>query len=245
MSDEQNLDNAVDLRLLANFVHQIINPLNGVIGTLDNVIDGTVGPDRRDQRLRAVRAQLEWTVSLVRNLAYFTDASLEAATGGTTDTSKTCVIPQLIIEAAQFFQEAGASRNIEIFLEDRRTQYAVTGSPDLLRQVFMNLFDNAVKYADEGTTVRVVARDQKKSGQLIVEVTNQGRGFSFDEREKLFEIGYRGDAATAVIASGTGLGLYICRRIMHDVHAGTIEAEHSPRTHTTVFRLRFPEWRLS
>ena len=45
-----------DLHLLSNFVHQIINPLNGVIGTLDNIIDGTVPSERRDQRLKAVRA---------------------------------------------------------------------------------------------------------------------------------------------------------------------------------------------
>ncbi len=45
-----------DLTLLANFIHQIINPLNGVMGTLDNLIDGTVPVEKRDQRLKATRA---------------------------------------------------------------------------------------------------------------------------------------------------------------------------------------------
>ena len=44
------------VRLLAYFVHQIINPLNGVIGTLDNLIDGSVPAEKREQRLRAARA---------------------------------------------------------------------------------------------------------------------------------------------------------------------------------------------
>jgi len=57
--------------LIANVTHQAINPLNGVIGTLDNVIDGTLVGDKREQRIKSARAQLEYTVSLIRNLAYF------------------------------------------------------------------------------------------------------------------------------------------------------------------------------
>lgn len=106
--------NLFDLHLLSNFVHQIINPLNGVIGTLDNIIDGTVPTERRDQRLRAVRAQLEWSVLFVRNLAYFAKISMTPGALEETDTSKTCVIPQLVIEAAQFFQEPGLSKGIKI-----------------------------------------------------------------------------------------------------------------------------------
>jgi signal transduction histidine kinase len=60
-----------DLVLLANFVHQVVNPLNGVAGTLDNLVEGVISDEkRRDQRLRAARAQLEQCISLVRNLAY-------------------------------------------------------------------------------------------------------------------------------------------------------------------------------
>ena len=42
-----------DMTMLANFVHQVVNPLNGVAGTLDNLIDGTIQDDRRLQRTRA------------------------------------------------------------------------------------------------------------------------------------------------------------------------------------------------
>lgn len=233
----------LDLHLLANFVHQVINPLNGVIGTLDNVIDGTVPANKRDQRLRAVRAQLEWSVLLVRNLAYFTKMSLRPGDATSPEKPRTCVLPQLIIEAAQFFQEPGLSRDITIHLEDRATQYAVEGSPDLLRQAFMNLFDNAIKYADEGSQVRVVPWIQKKTGDLILEITNTGVGFANDETSRLFELGYRGTEAKKVVASGTGLGLYIVKRILEDVHNATIEAEHSKKLGETTFRMRFTEWK--
>jgi len=61
------------MHLIANITHQAINPIGGVIGTLDNIIDGTISENRRDQRLRSARAQLEYTVSLIRNLAFFAE----------------------------------------------------------------------------------------------------------------------------------------------------------------------------
>ncbi len=244
MTTESRDGSVLDLHLVANFVHQVINPLNGVIGTLDNLIEGIVPPARHGQRLRAVRAQLECSVLLIRNLAYFTDISLAPGRPRGTHVIGTCVIPQLIIEAAQFFQEAGLSREITIHLVDRTTQYAVQGSRELLRQIFMNLFDNAVKYADEGTRVRISPRPQKKTGALLIEIENQGLGFTYAESEKLFEVGYRGDKARDLIASGTGLGLYICRRIMEDLHKGSIGAEHSNTNRTTLITLRFPEWQI-
>jgi K+-sensing histidine kinase KdpD len=243
MSKSNDQPETTALRLLSNFVHQVINPLNGVIGTLDNLIDGTVPPERREQRLKAVRAQLEWSVLLVRNLAYFANTSLTPGAPQGTNIGEPCVIPRLVIEAVQFFQEPGLSRGIKIHLEDRMTQYTVEGSPDLLRQVFMNIFDNAVKYSDPDTEVRIVPRVQRKTGALLIEISSVGPGFRFEEAERLFEVGYRGGDAKNRIAAGTGLGLYICRRIMEDVFKGAINAEHSNATRTTTFRLRFPDWR--
>jgi signal transduction histidine kinase len=238
-------DALFDLHILSNFVHQIINPLNGVIGTVDNLIDGTTQGDRREQRLRAVRAQLEWAVVLVRNLAFFTKTSLTPGAPSDPELSQTCVIPQLIIEAMQFFQEAGLAREIKIELTDKATQYAVRGSTDLLRQVFMNLIDNAVKYSDSGTTIEVTPRIQKKTNALLIEFKNTGIGFSSDENPRLFEEGFRGEQARNKVASGTGLGLYICRVIIANIHNGTIDAEYSQASRTATVRIRIPDWKFN
>jgi len=234
---------ALDLRLLANFIHQVVNPLNGVIGTVDNLLDGTVALDKRHQRLAAIRAQLEWSVMLVRNLAYFTESSLGVESRKQSPAAKICVIPQLVIEAALFFQESGLSEGINIHLEDRETQYAVRGSPDLLRQVFMNLLDNAVKYSDADSTVTIRPWIQKSTNHFILEVRNYGPGFRFDEAELLFKVGYRSEQAIKRVASGTGLGLFICRRILMEIDA-SIEAEYSRQNREVIMRLRFPNWEV-
>lgn len=231
-----------DLGVLSNFIHQIINPLNGVIGTLDNLIDGTIQGDRRDQRLRAARGQLEWAIVLVRNLAFFSQSTPGSANPSGPNLSQTCVIPRLIIEAIQFFQEVADSRRIKIELTDKMTQYAVKGSTDLLRQVFMNLIDNAVKYSEPDTTIELTPRVQKKTDDLIIECKNIGVGFSYAESKHLFDVGFRGEQAKQRVASGTGLGLYICKVIVESVHSGTIEAEYSAEHSTALFRIRFPNW---
>src|ERR1035438_9966568 len=131
--------------LLSNFTHQVINPLNGILGTLDNIIDGTVPPARIETRLRSARGQLECTVSLVRNLAFFAQYTANYADVVKGKSEKECVIPQLLIEAAQFFQEQGREHSNAIEINERWKQIAVKGNPDLFRQVFMNIFDNGVK----------------------------------------------------------------------------------------------------
>ncbi len=113
-----------DLVLLANFVHQVVNPLNGVAGTLDNLVEGIITDERRrDQRLRVARAQLEQCISLIRNLAYL-------ATGFNrlqeVDT-KVVVLPQIIIESAMFFAEDAENSGIRFELKDRAIENRVTG----------------------------------------------------------------------------------------------------------------------
>ncbi|HWJ73388.1 MAG TPA: HAMP domain-containing sensor histidine kinase [Kaistia sp.] len=234
-----------DFGLLANFVHQVINPLNGVSGTLDNLIDGTISDEyRREQRLRAARAQLEHSIMLVRNLAYFSEISIDPRNTNPSKIRKTCVIPQIIIEAAMFFQELAESRDIKIHLEDRVTQYITEGNPDLLRQVFMNMFDNAVKYSDPGSTVSIKPRIQKKSSNLIISIENRGAAIEYCDRERVFELGFRGPEAKARIASGTGLGLYICRTIIKEVHGGEITLESDARAGRNEFFIKFPKWSI-
>jgi signal transduction histidine kinase len=233
-----------DSALISSFTHQIINPLNGVVGTIDNLIDGTIGQERREQRLKAVRAQLTHAIELVRNLAYLALLSTESGRGSLAQLGSRSTVPSVVIEAAMFFQELGSEKGVKIELQDRVTQYQVRGPKDLLRQVFTNLFENALKYGDDNSVVTVTPKVQKNSGALIVDVTNYGAGFNHAEREKIFERGYRGATAQGVLASGSGLGLFICREILAAAFAATIEGEYSGKKRTVTFRIRFPQYTI-
>lgn len=222
MNQEVSAPTNLDLTLLANFVHQVVNPLNGVAGTLDNLADGVVdGADRQRQRLNAARAQLEQCITLIRNLAFLAQGS-----GGVADhDQRKIVLPQVIIESAMFFQEDGRSKEIEINLLDPATQNTIKGHPELIRQVLMNIFDNFIKYGRRGEAVKVNQRIQQSTGMALIEIKGlSAQPIDQEDLEKIGTLGFRGKNAKKLVASGSGLGMYICRRIIEDV-GGSLHIE--------------------
>ena len=224
-----------DLTLLANFVHQVVNPLNGVIGTLDNLIDGTIGEERRTQRTMAARAQLEGCVNLLRNLAFLvrTPQNLEV------EDKRTVVLPQVIIEAAMYFQEEASNREVTIDLKDRVTQNRCRAHPELVRQVLMNIYDNCTKYTKKGTSVEVSQWIQRHTGNAMITIRNvPSFPIAHGDLEKIFDLGFRGGNARRTVASGTGLGMYICKQIIEDMHGGTLVVSRDKEG--LLFTIRIP-----
>ena len=197
-------DAGIDLALLSNFVHQVVNPLNGVAGTLDNLADYVVrGEHRREQRLRLARAQLEQCISLIRNLAFLSKGFTRMAE----DEKRVTVLPEAIIESAMFYQEDGKNKGIEIQLEDRLTKNTALGNPELIRQVLMNIFDNFIKYGLSGTDVKINQWIQSKTSFAIITVEGVSRfPIGHDDLGRICELGFRGENARQIVASGTGLG---------------------------------------
>ncbi|TDR82998.1 sensor histidine kinase [Paludibacterium purpuratum] len=234
----QPVDPTQTIALIQNITHQAINPLNGVIGTLDNLIDGTIKGDRRDQRIKSARAQLEYTVSLIRNLAYFAQYGTSSIVEPKFKITKICVIPQLLIEAAQFFQEQAAHNEIRFEVKDRSNQTSVHGDPELMRQIFMNIFDNYTKYGDSNSTVEIKHWIQKRTNHLIIEFS--GRGTPFSNEEDIFALGVRGKQAEEKTSAGSGLGLHICRLIIERLFKGTISASYVNAKRLACFEVRIP-----
>lgn len=218
--------NDMSLQIIANFIHQVINPIGGVVGTLDNICDGTIPHDKIMQRTNAARSQLEQVISLVRNLDFFVKLSVDSEFRYDGKASKHCVVPQVLIESMQFYQEQASNRKIRINLINRDDQYIVYGSVDLLRQVFMNIFDNAVKYSKDCSNVDVRTWEQKKTSKLIVEFLSHSVPFDNATSSLLFDLGYRGEYAMEKTSSGSGIGLYICKSIIEKVFGGEISMQY-------------------
>ena len=104
----------------------------------------------------------------------------------------------------------------------------------LLEQVFVNLLENAAKYAPPGSPVEIVAR-APNAGAIAIEVADRGPGIPPGDEGRLFDKFFRGPQAGS---SGAGLGLAICRGVI-GAHGGTIEAANRPGG-GAVFRMTLP-----
>jgi two-component system sensor histidine kinase/response regulator len=113
----------------------------------------------------------------------------------------------------------------------------IPGDPQLLQIVVRNLVNNAVKYGREGTPIEV--RLERGEREVVLTVRNEGVGFTPEEiRDRLFKRFERLKQKGTEGVKGSGLGLYICRKIV-DKHRGRIEALSEPG-HWAEFRVALP-----
>jgi signal transduction histidine kinase len=101
---------------------------------------------------------------------------------------------------------------------------AVAGDATYVEQVIRNLLSNAAKYSPRDARVKVRLEDA--GDEVVVRVLDRGRGFQSDETDDLFELFYR-SPATAAQASGAGIGLFVCRRLITAM-GGRIWAHRRP-----------------
>jgi PAS domain S-box-containing protein len=126
-----------------------------------------------------------------------------------------------VIDAARIYAPAG----VAIDLEAPDDLPAVAADPEHLRQILVNLVDNAVKYSPDGGHVTI--RIENRGGSVRFAVSDEGLGIPPNEQTRIFEKFYRLDPDLTRGVGGTGLGLYICRELVRRM-AGHISVESTP-----------------
>ena len=131
-------------------------------------------------------------------------------------------LSEVIFRALLSFEHRIEEKHIDIQGFDDLESVTVNGDPDLIHQVLYNLFDNAVKFTNEGGYIRVGVTVQNKVA--TVSIANSGIGVSTEELSHIFERFYKTDKSRSFDRQGVGLGLYIVKTIV-TLHGGRIHAE--------------------
>jgi signal transduction histidine kinase len=112
-----------------------------------------------------------------------------------------------------------------------------------IRQVIMNMVDNAIKYTKKGsvtiTLKKVVASDKRMGECLEFKVSDSGMGVSADDLPNLFKKFSRGTGTSLVHTEGTGLGLYVAKQMV-EAHGGKVWAESKGEGKGSKFCFRIP-----
>lgn len=221
----------------ASIGHQIQTPLGSLLGTIENLGRGVLDSTELQRRLRPVIGQLRAFSQLVRNLSYM-DMVLRRERVRFQQVS----LRRLIHEVEQAFRTPLSIKYLSLVVDMDSIRYhldIVYGHAELLRQVFANLIDNAIKYSRPHTSIYIRA-SHLPSGPAL-DIMNSGLPIPPAERERIFERGVRSPLAQALIPHGTGLGLWLIREILN-LHRATIqclEIEEQSRSFNC-FRITFP-----
>ncbi|CND99961.1 two-component system sensor histidine kinase KdpD [Yersinia nurmii] len=201
--------------LLAALSHDLRTPLTVLFGqaeilTLDLAAEGS----RHAPQASQIRQQVLSTTRLVNNLLDM--ARIQS--GGFNLRKEWQSLEEIVGSALHMLETTLSSHLIELDLPSEMVLINCDGS--LLERVFINLLENAHKYAGPGATLGIRAKVQEE--WLNVEVWDNGPGITGGQEQLIFDKFSRGNKESAI--PGVGLGLAICRAII-DVHGGRIWAE--------------------
>jgi signal transduction histidine kinase len=198
--------------VIANVSHELRTPITALQAVLENIVDGVAEPD--PTTLRTALAQTERLGRLVTELL-----DLSRIEGGAHRLELAAFpirgfVDEVLAEAT--VNAAGGGREVSFGHSVHPADGLVVGDRERLKQVVLNLLDNAARHSPPGGRVLLAVRASDES--LIIDVRDEGPGIAPADRDRVFERFTRGHRATG---GGTGLGLAIARWVV-DLHGGTI-----------------------
>lgn len=235
MAKRVSLLMAAQRELMANVSHELKTPLSRIHVAVDLFNDG-VSDQAKDilSEIAHDLGELERLIEDVMTVARL-DLSHSDDPGATTPLRRETVsAADLIEKAASRFRSQCQTH--ELVLDFPTSLPTLSGDAVLLRRVIENLLENARKYSDPNTTIKVSAFAE--AGNLTVNVADHGVGMDQAELQRVFTPFFRGDASRSRATGGVGLGLALARRVV-EAHGGRIKIESARGKGTTV-RLDLP-----
>jgi signal transduction histidine kinase/CheY-like chemotaxis protein/HPt (histidine-containing phosphotransfer) domain-containing protein len=203
-------------QFLANMSHEVRTPMNAIIGITELVLNTPLAP-KQAEYLRMVMQSAESLLSVINDVLDFSKVEsgrveLEHIPFGLRET---------IGDAVKSLALRSHEKKLELALDVARdVPDWLAGDAGRLRQVVINLVNNAIKFTREGEVVVEIGVAEQFDHQVVLQfcVSDTGIGIPQDKLEKVFEAFEQADTSTTRNYGGTGLGLAIVRRIVELMH---------------------------
>lgn len=225
LAEKLKYQDSLRKRLVSDISHEVRTPLNILQNNLEAMIDGVFPVT--EERLASLNEEVIRFGRLLNNLNALKEFESESAKLN----FETVFLDKLISEICRDFYIPFENKNIKFdFSMEPGNDYTVTGDRDKLKQVFINLISNALKFTEEGGRVSINLSCHKN--RILVEVKDTGIGIKEEDLPFIFERLYRGDKSRHQ-REGSGIGLTVAKNIL-ELHGASIDVKSKEGEGTSV-----------
>ncbi|MEH7122768.1 ATP-binding protein [Bacillus sp. JJ1532] len=214
---------------VANVSHELKTPITSIKGFSETLLDGAMEDKQSlEAFLKIILQESDRLQSLVHDLLDL--SKIEQQNFNLSIQSYN--IADTLEEVIAILDQKAAEREISLMIEKENDPILIEGDADRLKQIFLNLINNAVTYTPNGGSVSISLKESQS--KVFIKVADTGIGISKEEIPRIFERFYRVDKARSRNSGGTGLGLAIVKHLV-EAHKGNVSVESKIGEGTTFF----------
>jgi len=202
---------------VANVSHELRTPLTSMVGYLDTLLESDIeDPETRDRFLKIIKEETDRLSILIKdlmNLSKIESQSFDLEANN---------FKEVLNKVVNLLHKKALDKNIDFEVEVPEKLSLVYMVREQIKQVLINLIDNAIKYTPAGGKIKI--KVEKEGDKVYFSVKDNGMGIPQVDQERIFERFYRVDKARSRALGGTGIGLSIVRNIIKQ-HGSEIQVK--------------------
>jgi len=208
MGDKLKNTDDIQRKFLSNVSHDFRSPLTSIKGYIEAIKDGTIPQEMQGKYLDIVIFETERLTKLTSNLLELNGFDENGIVLHKTEFD----INQMIKQIALSFEGTFKKKKLVLNLVFSEKEQLVEADMDKIQQVIYNLIDNAVKFSNQESAIRITT--EEKGNKVMIAVKDNGIGIPKESQSRIWERFYKTDSSRGKDKKGTGLGLSIVKEII-------------------------------
>ncbi|KZZ85852.1 MULTISPECIES: ATP-binding protein [Bacillaceae] len=223
---------------VANVSHELKTPITSIKGFSETLLDGAMSDQQTlEYFLSIILKESDRLQTLIQDLLDLSKIEQQAFKLTFND----CDLHEILDDIVAILSSKAEEKEVSLTVDSEAQVIPAIGDMYRIKQIFINLINNALTYTPKGGTVHITLRNGKD--HAIVTISDTGIGISEDEIPRIFERFYRVDKARSRNSGGTGLGLAIVKHLV-EAHRGQISVSSKVGEGTT-FTVKFNKRKIT